>query len=167
MDSPPTDSRAYVPLIATFLESIGLRIQWGEVPDAAFLPGLQVVRGGLRIDASRLKYPGDLLHEAGHLAGLTEDERQAPAPAVNPDPGLEMMALAWSYAAAIAIGLPLHVLFHPDGYKGGAASLIDNFSVGRYVGTPMLQYFGLACEPRRAAELGVPPYPHMLHWLRT
>jgi len=166
MEAPLTAPSAFVPRIATFLQSIGLRIEWGEVPEAAFLPGIRVIGGGLRVDVSRLRYPGDLLHEAGHLAGLTEDERQQPSPRVNPDPGFEMMALAWSYAAAVAIDLPLEVLFHPDGYKGGAASLIENFSAGRYIGTPMLQYFGLACEPRLAAERGVLPYPHMMRWLR-
>ncbi len=166
MPATPTDAQRFVSPIAAFLEEIGLRIEWGEVPADAFLPGILVIRGGLRVDSSRLKYPGDLLHEGGHLAGLTGEERQQPVPIVNPDPGFEMMALAWSYAAAVRIGLPLEVLFHPDGYKGGAASLMENFSVGRYVGVPMLQYFGLACEPRLAADHGVPAYPHMLNWLR-
>ena len=155
-----------VPPITAFLESIGLRIEWGEVPDDSFLPGIVVISGGLRVDRSRLRHAGDLLHEAGHLAGLTEAERRQADIAVSPDPGLEMMAIAWSYAAATAIGIPLEALFHPTGYKGWSPTLIENFSAGRYVGTPMLQYLGLACEPVRAAELGVPPYPHMLRWLR-
>ena len=165
--APPAGSRAWLPEIAAFLEDIGLRIEWAEVPDGAFLPGILVVRDGLRIDVSKLGHAGDLLHEAGHLAGLTAEERRAPFPVVNPDPGYEMMAIAWSYAAAVRISAPPEVLFHPGGYKGGSASLIENFSVGRYIGVPMLQYFGMSCEPRLAAERGVPPYPHMLHWLRS
>ena len=155
-----------VPAIAAFLESIGLRIEWGEVPDDSFLPGIAVIPGGLRVDRSRLRHAGDLLHEAGHLAVLTEAERRQANASMSPDPGLEMTAIAWSYAAAIAIGVPLDVLFHPAGYKGWSPTLIENFSAGRYIGTPMLQYLGLACEPGRAAELGVPPYPRMLRWLR-
>jgi len=163
-DSGPA---AAVDRIAAFLTGIGLDIEWGATPDDAFLPGVLVIRNGLRIDRERLRYPGDLLHEAGHLAGLTEAARHAPQPVVDADPGLEMMALAWSYAAAVALGVPAHVLFHADGYKGWGPSLAQNFTDGRYVGVPMLQYFGLACEPRQAAERGVPAYPHMLRWLRA
>jgi hypothetical protein len=36
----------------------------------------------------------------------------------------------------------------------------------RYFGVPALQWIGLTAEPRRARELGVPPFPHMLKWLR-
>jgi hypothetical protein len=165
MSTPTREPGALVAVIAAFLEEIGLRIEWGDVPEA-FLPGVQVVQGGLRIDRTRLEHPGDLLHEAGHLAGLTEAERQHAAPAVDPDPGLEMMAMAWSYAAAVKIGVPLEILFHPAGYKGWSPTLIENFAAGRYVGAPLLQYYGLACEPKLAAERGIPPYPHMLRWLR-
>jgi hypothetical protein len=166
MEIPPTAALAPIPRIVAFLEEIGLRIEWVEVPDDAFLPGVVVIPGGLGVDAGRLKYPGDLLHEAGHLAGLTQVERHAASPVVGSDGGYEMMAIAWSYAAALAIGLPLEVLFHPAGYKGGAASMIENFSAGRYIGVPMLSYLGLACEPRLAAERGVAPYPQMQRWLR-
>jgi len=37
---------------------------------------------------------------------------------------------------------------------------------GRFIGAPMLQCFGLAFEPRLAAERGLPPYPHRHRWLR-
>lgn len=166
MQTLPINAHGFVVPIATFLERIGLRIEWGEVPGDTFLPGILLVRGGLRICRIQLKYPGDLLHEAGHLAGLTEEERQQDFPVVSTDGGMEMMALAWSYAAAVEIGVPLEVLFHPDGYKGGATNLIENFAAGRHIGVPMLQYFGLAYEPRFAAERGVPPFPQMQCWLR-
>jgi len=162
----PTDESRHLPAIADFLAQIGLRVEWGEVPDGSFLPGVRVIGGGLRVDASRLVHPGDLLHEAGHLAGLTSQERERPTPPIDADGGLEMMAIAWSHAAALHIGVPLEVLFHADGYKGGSENLIENFSAGRFIGVPMLQYFGLAFEPRLAAERGVPAYPHMHRWLR-
>lgn len=165
--APAIGARAWLPEIAAFLEGIGLRIEWGEVPDRAFLPGILVVRDGLRVDVGKLGHAGDLLHEAGHLASLTAEERRAAVPVVNPDPGYEMMAIAWSYAAAVRIGVPPEVLFHPGGYKGGAASLIENFAAGRYIGVPMLQYFGMSCEPRLAEARGELPYPHMQHWLRS
>jgi hypothetical protein len=31
---------------------------------------------------------------------------------------------------------------------------------------PMLQFYGMAIDPRRAAAVGAEPYPHMLRWLR-
>lgn len=162
----PNDEHRYLDTIVAFLRGIGLPIEWGDVPEDAFLPGVLVRGGGLRIDAKRLAHPGDLLHEAGHLAGLTGEERLRAAGRVCDDGGLEMMALAWSYAAAVHLGLPPGVVFHADGYKGDADNLIENFSAGRPIGVPMLQYFGLSCEPRLAAERGVSAYPHMLRWLR-
>jgi hypothetical protein len=77
-----------------------------------------------------------------------------------------MAAIAWSYAAARRLDLDLAILFHPDGYKGGAASLAENFAAGRYIGVPMLQWFGMTLEPRQAREQGAEPYPHMLRWMR-
>ena len=44
--------------------------------------------------------------------------------------------------------------------------LIDNFTSGRYIGLPLLQWFGMTLEPRQAAEHGVAPFPHMLRWMR-
>jgi hypothetical protein len=55
---------------------------------------------------------------------------------------------------------------HENGYRGGAQSILDNFREGRYFAVPTLQWIGLTAEPRRALELGVPPFPHMLKWLR-
>lgn len=159
-------AEAYLAPITRFVEAIGLGVERGEVPADAFLPGILVVQHGLRVDPRGRLHVGDLLHEAGHLAGMSAAERAQPLPAVSTDGGLEMMAIAWSYAAACAIGVPLEVLFHPSGYKGGAANLISNFAAGRYIGVPMLQYFGMAYEPRLAAMRGVRPYPHMVRWLR-
>jgi hypothetical protein len=57
-------------------------------------------------------------------------------------------------------------VFHDQGYRGGSKALIENFTQGRYIAVPTLQWIGLTAEPRRAAELGVAPYPYMLKWLR-
>ncbi len=53
-----------------------------------------------------------------------------------------------------------------DGYRGGGATLVEDFTSGNYFGEPMLHYFGMAVMPRHAAEREVAPYPHMLRWLR-
>lgn len=157
------------PLTATlvaFLRSIGLTVRAGDLPDTTFLPGMQIEHGTLVVDEARLRYPGDLLHEAGHLAVATA-ERRADMPAdAGADAAEEMMAIAWSYAALVHLQLDPAVVFHPDGYKGASESLIDNFTHGRYFGVPMLQWVGMTLEPPRAREQGVPPYPHMLNWLR-
>ncbi len=150
--------------LAAFVRGIGLPVHTGELPAETFLPGLDIRDGGIVVDETRLAYPGDLLHEAGHLAVTDPAERSAPR--LSPGPGDEMATLAWSYAALRHLGLDPAVVFHPEGYKGGAAAIIENFEAGRYVGVPLLQLYGMSCEPRQAAEKSVAPFPHMLRWVR-
>ena len=135
--------------IAAFLREIGLVVTRGPVDDASFLPGIEVVPNGLRVDETRLAHPGDLLHEAGHLAVLSPAERAAAAGDVGDDGGLEMAAIAWSYAAAVHLRLDPAIVFHPDGYRGASRALIENFSAGHTFGVPVLQWLGLAVEPQR------------------
>jgi hypothetical protein len=78
-----------------------------------------------------------------------------------------MAALAWSYAAAVHLGLDASVPFHEGGYRGAGRALAETFSQGGYVGVPMLAFWGLTLEPHRARAAGVPGYPHMLAWRRT
>jgi hypothetical protein len=154
------------PLVARivgFLRSIGIPVEGATLEDETFLPGIAVVDGGLRLDASRLDWPGDLLHEAGHVACGDPARREG----VSDDPGEEMAALAWSFAAATHLGLDPSVPFHQGGYRGEGASLAETFSRGGYVGVPMLAMWGLTREPHRAKTAGAPPYPHMLAWRRT
>lgn len=82
------------------------------------------------------------------------------------DPAEEMMAIAWSYAAVLHLGLPPETVFHAEGYRGGSSSLLENFREGRYLAVPMLQWLGLAHDEKQAQQLGASPYPHMLRWLR-
>ena len=151
--------------ILEFLERIGIAVSFEPVSDVSFLPALRVRGGTLVIDPERLQWVGDLLHEAGHIA-VTDPALRPRLDAVSGDPGEEMAAIAWSYAAAVEIGLDPAVLFHPAGYRGGAQAMIDNFTAGRGVGIPMLAWFGMSAEPHRAAADGMRPYPHMTRWLR-
>jgi len=153
--------------IVAFLREIGLEVREGPVDGKTFVPGITVQDGVLVFDPVSMTYPGDLLHEAGHLAVKTPAERESASADLGDGPADEMMAIAWSYAAGVHLGLPPEVVFHDGGYKGGSRSLIENFTAGHYFGVPMLQWVGMAYEPRRAEELGVLPYPVMARWLRA
>ena len=71
---------------------------------------------------------------------------------------------AWSYAAAMHLGLAPSVLFHEAGYKGGAANLIENFAAGRYIGLPILVWRGLTDAPD-SRTVTATTYPGMKRWL--
>ncbi len=147
-----------------FLAEIGLVVRERPLPAATFLPGILIERGTLVIDRDRLAYPGDLLHEAGHLAVVPPAERATLHDNLQTGPGEEMAAIAWSYAAALHLGIDPAVVFHSAGYKGGAQSLIENFGAGRYFGVPLLQWYGLTRE--RDDGSGAAVYPKMDGWLR-
>lgn len=109
--------------------------------------------------------PGDLLHEAGHLAVIPPEKRKRVQGNMGKDRGEEMTAIAWSYAASVHLALGPSVVFHDGGYRGWSKAFIENFTNGRYVGVPMLQWIGLTADNKRAKEMGVEPYPHMIKWL--
>lgn len=145
--------------IVSFLRGIGLTIEATTLMDDGFLPAIAVREGALFYDAARLTWPGDLLHEAGHLA-VTDPEERGTTSEFDSSGGDEMAAIAWSYAAALAAGIDPEVVFHTDGYKGDGPWLVETFASGRYVGLPMLQYYGLA------AREGAEGFPKMQRWLR-
>ena len=151
--------------IIAFLLSIGIEVRKGELSEPTFLPGIAIDHGALLIDESKLLYPGDLLHEAGHLAVISAERRKKAHGDVGKKAAEEMMAIAWSFAALTYLRLEPAVVFHEAGYSGGGASLIENFTHGRYVGVPMLEWLGLTADGKRAQELGVQPYPHMIKWV--
>ena len=152
--------------ITTFLREIGLEVRSGTVAEDAVLPGIKVEQGVLIYDPARLQFPGDLLHEAGHLAVKPAANRKSCGPDLGSDPAEEMMAISWSYAAILHIGLPPEVVFHPAGYRGGSQSLLENYAAGRHLALPMLQWIGLTHDEKQAKELGVAPFPKMKLWLR-
>ena len=150
--------------IVAFLRQVGIPVEAAVLDGETFLPGVAVARGGLRVDPARLAWPGDLLHEAGHVA---VGDPARPEDGVSDDPGEEMAALAWSFAAATHLGLDPSVPFHDGGYRGDGKALAETFARGGYVGVPMLAMWDLTLEPHRAAPGGPPPYPRMLAWRRT
>jgi hypothetical protein len=146
--------------IVGFIRGIGIDVVAAPVEPPCFVPGIRIVHGVLHADESQLSWPGDLLHEAGHLAVTAPDERARMHLDAGKDGGAEMAAIAWSYAATLHLGLDPTVVFHEGGYKGGSDALIDNFASGHYIGVPLLQYYGL-CR-----EKGDGSYPQMLKWVR-
>jgi ABC-type transport system substrate-binding protein len=149
-------------IICAFLDRVGIAVEIQPIDGNSFVPGLTVVSGAIRIDPSIAAFPGDLLHEAGHIAVADPGRRSAMAD-VGADPAEEMAAIAWSVAAARACDIPLSVLFHPEGYKGGSESLIENFSEGRTFGVPLLAWWGMTNE--HGAD-GAIVFPAMARWLR-
>lgn len=150
--------------LASFVRGIGIDVRAARLDTQTFFPGVDIQHGAVLIDEPRLKHPADILHEAGHIAVTDPAVRQEFR--LAPEGGEEMATLAWSYAAALHLGVPVDVLFHEEQHQGNSPALIENFAAGRYVGVPLLQWFGMTLEPRQAAERGIAPFPHMLRWVR-
>ena len=156
--------------IADFLAEIGLEIVCEEINDETFLPGILVRNGRVVVDKEKLAFPGDLLHEAGHLALAPGAIRstlsgEVAFPGVQMEP-VESSVMAWSYAAALYLEVDPKIVFHNAGYRGASDRLLFNFSVGAYIGVNGLQDAGLTITRQAAIDRGIPPYPHMIKWLR-
>lgn len=151
--------------IVAFLERIGIAVVAEPLADDTFVPAMRVRGGSLVFDPDKLTWPGDLLHEAGHIA-LTEPDQRPSLDSVSNDAGEEMAAIAWSYAASVAIGLDPAILFHEGGYRGGSKAMIENFTNGRDVGVPLLAAYDMTVGWRGRNPDGELRYPHMLRWLR-
>jgi hypothetical protein len=149
-----------------FLKEIGIGVSAGSITGETFLPGIEVQAGSLIVDEAKLSYPGDLLHEAGHLAVMTAEERAKANATIDTGGGEEMAAIAWSYAAALHLGFDPAVVFHADGYKGDSQMILENFAAGRYFGVPLLQWMNMTAGDKKTAEPGIAPYPKMIKWMR-
>jgi hypothetical protein len=159
---------ATVDAIVAFLREAGLDVATGDIPSGTFLPGVCVREGRMTFDPARLRFPGDLLHEAGHLAVLVPGDRERFG---TDDRDLdlqriELRAIAWSFAAAVHLGIDPGVVFHDGGYAGQGPALAHTFAMGVYPGASALEEIGLTLTGARAQQAGVKPYPHMLCWLR-
>lgn len=151
--------------ITDFLNGIGLPCKSGEILETTLMPGITIDHGTLVFDPDKLTYPGDLLHEAGHLAVMPAERRRKAHRTVGKFAAEEMMAIAWSYAAALHLQIDPAVVFHPAGYRGGSKAILENFAEGRFIGVPVLQWLGMTADGKRAQELGVEPFPAMLKWI--
>ena len=159
--------------ITDFLVAIGIACEPDDLSgEQTFLPGIRLDRGRLFVDEARLTYPGDLLHEAGHVAVVPPAVRPLLSGSTTEVPGvdmrmLEFAAIPWSYAAALAAGIEPEEVFHGGGYHGHSPGLLFTFRAGAPIGVNMREEAGRTATGPRAAALGVDPYPHMLRWLRA
>ena len=142
--------------IAGFLNDIGLPTSPEPVEVETVLPGVLIRGGELRYDEERLVSPGDLLHEAGHLALLSPAQRARCEGDVGSDGGLEMGAIAWSWAALTHLGIEPTVVFHEHGYYEGSDALVAAFRSGGGPGVPILVWRGLTT---------MADFPAMHRWL--
>lgn len=153
-----------------FLREIGIPVRFETLSDAEFLPGVRIVGAGLWVDPASMMAASDVLHEAGHIAVTPSAQRELLAGMLAPELhfqwGGEVEAIAWSFAAAVHLGMPLNELFHPLGYRGNASGLALNFSLGVYPGAHGLNCAGMALSPQQAAAQGGRAYPALLRWLR-
>lgn len=156
--------------MADFLNEIGIPVAPATL-DETPLPGIRIVNEGLLIDEEKLTYPGDILHEAGHIAVAPPSYRKRLSDRIDPEEDFkyagELMTLGWSYAAAVHLGIDPAVVFHSHGYRGQAQQILDGFTHGvSYIGLPALQWAQMTATGANAEQLGVEPYPHMIRWVR-
>ena len=85
--------------IVAFLRDIGLEVQKRVIDGDPVLPGIKVDQGVLLYDPARLQFPGDLLHEAGHLAVKSPADRKLA--------GMDTVALL----AMAAFGISTWIMF--------------------------------------------------------
>lgn len=153
-------------IITAFLEKIKLPLHFEDIDMPTFLPGILIRNGELVVDRNKLQYPGDVLHEAGHLAVMPPRIRKT----MNGDIGSddihragELGAIAWSYAVCVHLGLDPRVVFHEHGYKGGGAHWAELYSKGSDMGVPLLEWQEMT--DKKGAPGSEHYYPAMRSWL--
>lgn len=165
MEALITEKDQWINLFCNFLQSIGITTIEKEFEGTSFLPGLKIENGNLLIHRRQLLYPGDILHEGGHIAvTVTAQRKNLNDNVIENGPaseGDEMAVMLWTYAACLHLKIDPAIVFHKDGYKGDAEWLVTNYSQKTYIGLPLLVWMGLAADQR--SENG---FPNMIKWLR-
>ncbi|KAF2326733.1 hypothetical protein [Flavobacterium ginsenosidimutans] len=155
--------------VVLFLKEIGIEVIEKELGET-FLPGLELGPDCIYIDYNKLLYPGDILHEAGHLAVTVPAERKLVGTAEIskdwPTQGDEIAAILWSYAALHHLEFPAEFVFHPNGYRDSSEWFISNFESENYMGLPLLEWMGLCLGNEKAEKENKSPFPAMQKWLR-
>jgi hypothetical protein len=141
--------------IAAFLESLAIPVRPTRITHATLVPGVDIHEGGLIVDEPRLLKQADILHEGGHIALMPRAIRRELYGTIQSTPADEMSCIAWTWAAALHLGIPPEEVFHDQVISGNGPTLLENFSHGRYVGVPKLKLWGMTAD-----------YPRMVRWTR-
>lgn len=190
-----TEEKSYwTQRVIEFLRSIGLTVEVSDeaaAPPESFLPGVMVRNGGLVVYPGA--FPGDLLHEAGHLCTLCSPFRELADGNLskafaeitrymraNPEGLLKWPedpvsraamqcsdpeATAWQYAAAQHIGLPDKWLFPKGSYAGNAATTLMALKTNSYMGINGLQAAGWTYARRNPSRPEQLVYPKLAFWM--
>ena len=164
-----TDEIIFFERAISFIRGIGIETSYAAVDDDdCFLPGLLITKGKIIIDENKMKFPGDILHEAADIAIVPSAERKdldGKNIGTRKDAGAEeMMAIAWTYAACVRLEIDPHFVFHEHGYKGGSSAIVENFENGNYIGVPVLQWLGMTTTSTGNDDEIT--YPAMKKWMR-
>jgi hypothetical protein len=187
LKSPPIRFDGAFARTVAFPESQGLVVRVDAAIDG-FLAGVAISDGALLVESCADDIAGELLHEAGHLAvlpslfrirasgdlsGISEfmsDWIDTHIAEVGPDhPTIrailqcgECEAVAWSYAAAVEIGIDTRPPFF-RGFEGDGLALHDQVASGYYFGVHALAAAGMTELPRPRSAT---PFPKMKRWLQ-
>lgn len=162
---PPMNSPEVIAKITSFAHSLGIETKAQKLAHQTFIPGVDIQDGALVYDLQSLSYPGDLLHELGHIAISKPSDRYQLNGNVTVDhpekEGEELAVILWTYAACQHLSIPQSIVFHENGYKGESSWLLENFQNGNFIGLPLLVWMGMTLS--NADQEG---FPKMIKWLR-
>lgn len=187
LEAPPIDFHGAFDRTAAFLTALGLVVRHDEAADG-FLEGVEIVDGELRVERFDDEFAGELLHDAGHLAVLPGRFREQGngdlrdvskimsdwvdrhGALLDPDDPTvrailqagECEAVAWSYAAALAIDIDTRIPFF-RGFEGEGLALHDQVATGYYFGVHGRAAAGMTDLPR---SRGTSRFPAMKRWLQ-
>ena len=189
--TPDEDRLHWVRACISFVQGIGLEVVTRDSGVRGFIEGVRVRAGVLHVGLDTV-FPGDVLHEAAHLAliplrfrhladGDLRDVNKAMRNYVeahgeglmrHPEDPLcravlqadEQEAAAWQYAAALKVGLPDVWLFPDDAFEGNGKAVLQYLKLKRHMGINGLQAARWTLV-RKNPHIDLPVYPELAHWL--
>ena len=182
------DSKDSLEKMIRFLSGIGITVQQesnvnGFIPGVDIRKGAV-----LAFNAAQMEGVGDLLHEAGHLAVIpsmfrgevfgdidaalmeASSEYVKTHPIMIPgtyeeDPVIraliqasEQEAIAWSYAAALEIGIEPTVVFHPKSFGGDNEEVLLGLQIKQHAGIN-----GMSAARMTTRQM----FPKMIRWMQV
>lgn len=183
--------KAMLAKVVAWLEEIGLPVERAEVgAPGTFIHGIEIKNGGLRVADDA--FPGDVLHEAGHLCLLPSQFRSLADGSLTaalkalmqylrenpeglfsyPEDPLCRTALqysdpevtAWQYAAALHLELPEDWIFPQGSYlPEGHESILQRLKSNAYAGINGLQAMGWTALSSFSPAR--PKYPLLNKWV--